>query len=154
MKDKITAERIEQLHPDVRERFTDFINEVEQTLGVTIRMEPPLRTFAEQQAIWDRGRTMPGKIVTWAPPGSSYHNYGLAADLCPFKADYSDLDWNYDFSKWKSIATKHGLTWGGDFPKGKTDPDHFQYTAGHNWRDLLHKYETKDFLPGTEYVKL
>lgn len=154
MKDKVTQERLQQLHPYVRQRFEDFINEVETTLNLVIRMEPPLRTFKEQQKLWDQGRTKPGEVVTWAPPGSSYHHYGLAADLVPWRADHSDLDWKYDFKKWKPLADKHGLTWGGDWPKKKYDPDHFQYTAGYNWRDLLHKYEIKDFIAGTEYVTL
>lgn len=154
MKDNASRAKIGTLHPIFRQRITDFIDDVEQTFDLTVRIVSSLRTMAEQQAIWARGRTMPGKIVTWAPPGSSYHNYGLAVDLCPFLEDQSNLDWGYDFSKWRYLATKHELTWGGDFPKGKEDPDHFQYTAGHNWRDLLHKYETKDFIPGTEYVNV
>lgn len=154
MKDKVTKERLQEMHPAVQQRFEDFINEIEATLHLTIRMEPPLRTFAEQQKIWDQGRTKPGKVVTWAPPGSSYHNYGLAADLVPWKADHSDLDWFYDFKKWKPFAEKHGITCGLDFPEKKQDPDHFQYTAGHNWRELLHKHEIKDFIPGTTYVNL
>ena len=154
MKDKVTRERLQQLHPAVRERFEAFIDEVETTLNVTIRMEPPLRTFAEQQALWEQGRTKPGKVVTWAPPGSSYHNYGLAADLVPWKMDHTDLDWNYDFKKWKPLADEYQLVWGGDFSKNKYDPDHFQYTAGLSWQDLLHKHDMKDFIPGTEYVNL
>lgn len=154
MEDQITQQRLLELHPAVRQRFEDFINEVEDKFRCIVRMEPPLRSFQTQQDLWDQGRTKPGPIVTWAPPGSSYHNYGLAADLCPFKPDHPDLDWNYDFSKWEGLAIKHGMTWGGTFPKEKTDPDHYEYKAGYNWRDLLHKRELKDFIPGTEYVNL
>ena len=154
MKDNVSVTKIGTLHPAIRERMTAFIEDVEHTFGLTIRIVSTVRSLAEQQALWDKGRTMPGEIVTWAPPGSSYHNYGLAADICPFKSDHSDLDWQYDFNKWKPLADKHGLKWGGDFPEGKKDPDHYPYTAGYNWRDLLHKYEIKDFIPGTDFVRL
>ena len=33
------------------------------------------RSFAEQQATYNQGRTLPGNIVTWALPGQSAHNY-------------------------------------------------------------------------------
>lgn len=154
MKDKTTQARIEQLHPAVRERFTNFINDIEEEFGVTVRMDEPLRSFAQQQALWAQGRTMPGEVVTWAPPGSSYHNYGLAADLVPLTKDGKNLDWNYNQAKWKKLADKYELTWGGTFPKGKVDPDHYEYKVGFGWRDLLHKLEMQDFIPGTEYVNI
>lgn len=154
MKDTSSRAKIGTLHPAVRERFTAFIDDVETSFLVTVRIVQPYRTFPEQQAIYDQGRSKPGKIVTWAKPGSSYHNYGLAADLCPLKEDHSDLDWNYDFSKWKALADKHELTWGGDFPAGKKDPDHYEFKAGYTWQQLLKKYLAKDFIAGTEYVNL
>lgn len=40
------------------------------------------RSFPEQQALYDQGRTKPGKIVTKAKPGQSFHNFGLSVDVC------------------------------------------------------------------------
>lgn len=40
------------------------------------------RSPAEQQALFDQGRTKPGKKVTNAKPGFSSHQYGIAWDLC------------------------------------------------------------------------
>ncbi len=41
-----------------------------------------MRTFAEQDALYAKGRTAPGGKVTNAKAGSSAHNYGLAIDAC------------------------------------------------------------------------
>lgn len=40
------------------------------------------RSFTEQAKLYFQGRTTPGKIVTNARPGFSFHNYGLAEDCC------------------------------------------------------------------------
>ncbi|SVE43245.1 uncharacterized protein METZ01_LOCUS496099, partial [marine metagenome] len=40
-----------------------------------------LRTYAEQDDLYEQGRTEPGKIVTNARGGKSWHNFGLAIDF-------------------------------------------------------------------------
>ena len=134
--------------------FRQFIDAAEERLGITIFIVSTLRSFEEQETEYEKGRTAAGPIVTWSPPGASYHNYGLAMDCCPFKIGGHGLDWKYDFSKLAPIAAEFGLTWGGNFPLGKKDEDHFENKMGYNWRDLLHKYRLKDFIPGTTYVNL
>jgi len=154
MRDLNNIPRINLLHPKVANLFRQFIDAAEEKLGITIYVVSTLRTFEEQQLEYNKGRTTPGAIVTWSPPGSSYHNYGLAADICPFKKDAHGLDWGYDFSKLAPIAAEFGITWGGNFPVDKKDPDHFENKMGYNWRDLLHKYNAHDFIAGTTYVNL
>ena len=39
------------------------------------------RSFREQQALYDQGRTTEGRIVTNAEPGCSGHNWGIALDF-------------------------------------------------------------------------
>ncbi len=39
------------------------------------------RSFAEQEVLYQQGRTTKGSIVTNAKPGQSNHNYGIAVDL-------------------------------------------------------------------------
>jgi len=154
MRDPSNLPRINLLHPKVANLFRQFIDKSEEQLNITIYVVSTLRTFEEQQQEYNKGRTAPGPIVTWSPPGSSYHNYGLAADICPFKSGAHGLDWNYDFSKLATIAAEFGITWGGNFPVGKKDPDHFENKMGYNWRDLLHKYNEKAFIAGTNYVNI
>ena len=156
MKDPKNQVKIDKLHPKARAIFTAFINELENEFDLVVHVVSGYRSFAEQQAIYNQGRSKPGKVISWAKPGSSWHNYGLAIDVCPWLPDHSDLDWTYDFSEWADIAVKHGLTWGGgpDFPKDKKDPDHFEFKAGHTIKQLLQKHIAGDFIPGTEYVNI
>ena len=58
------------LHPELKWRAEQVQSQV-KTLGIPILIHFTLRSFAEQQALYDQGRTTSGKIVTWALPGES-----------------------------------------------------------------------------------
>lgn len=154
MRDPSNDGKIKLLHPKIRSDFQAFIEHAEDELNISLSVVQGFRTFSQQQALYEQGRTKPGTIVTWSPAGTSYHNYGLAMDVCPYIAGKQGLDWNYDFSKLSAIAQRYNITWGGDFPKGKKDLDHFENKCGLNWRELLHRYNNKDFIPGTMYVTI
>ena len=138
MKDQISVDRINKLHPKVRSTFKMFVEAVESELNITLRVTQGLRTIKEQQALYDQGRTEASKakgekIVTAAKPGQSYHNYGLAIDVV--RMVDNKPDWNYDMRLLQPIADRYGLVWGGTFKNG-VDYPHFEYTLGHNWREL------------------
>lgn len=152
MKDLQTVGRVENLHPKFIPQATAFIEEIEAHFNLKFRVVQGLRTFAEQDAIYAQGRTAPGKIVTKAKGGQSYHNYGLAIDIVPFTTDGKNLNWNFDFEKLKPFAEKHGMQCGIDF--SSPDPDHFENKFGHNWRDLLAMVDLKKFIPGTGFVNI
>lgn len=154
MKDAISLQRVEELHPAVREDFKNFITDAENALGITIRVTQGGRTFEEQQALYDQGRTKPGKIVTKAKPGLSYHQYWLATDLGELINNGKDIDWNYDMSHLVPFAEKYGITWGGNFPGSFKDYPHFEKKLGYTVQQLLEKYNAGDFIPGTHYLNL
>lgn len=170
MRDVISLPRANSLHPAVRYEAIKLIDEVEAAWPVTmkIRIVQALRTIDEQNALYAMGRTKHGAIVTNARGGSSYHNYGLAFDFAIMydkdgNGTYEELSWdtNYDFDKdgvkdWRSMIDKFkaaGWDWGGDWKSIQDDP-HFQKTFGYSWRELLDKYNKKDFIAGTEYINL
>jgi peptidoglycan L-alanyl-D-glutamate endopeptidase CwlK len=177
MEDKITLERIKLLHPSLREEVENiYKNQIVPALtGKAIcRFAYTLRTFAEQDALYAQGRTKlfdsNGKrlgIVTKAKGGQSLHNFGLALDIVLIKDTNGDgkfdtPSWEetLDFDKdgkadWLEIAQilqNNGWEWGGKW-KFKDSP-HFQKTFGYDWKTLLQKYKSKDFIPNTTYVKL
>lgn len=178
MEDKITLDRIQLLHPAVREEV-DYIYRAQIVPALNgkaiCRFAYTLRTFAEQDALYAQGRTKlfdaDGKklgIVTKAKGGQSIHNFGLALDIVLIKDTNNDgkfdsATWedNIDFDKdgksdWMEIVEifkRNNWDWGGDWKSFKDKP-HFEKTFGHTWRTLLPKYEAKDFIPGTNYVKL
>lgn len=153
MKDPVTVTRVSALHPQIIAQFMDFINDIETLTGRVFRMVQGGRTFAEQDTLYEQGRTKPGKIVTYSPGGTSYHNYWLAGDICPFVLNSkTQLDWSFDFKKIRDAALAHGLQCGMDFKH--PDEDHFEDKKGLNWRDMLHKYTIGDFIPGTQFINI
>lgn len=134
--DKINLQRIEKLHPLVRDEVRQIIAECDKALTgkAKVRITQGLRTFQEQADLYSIGRTKPGKKVTNAKSGQSIHNYGLAVDICLIidgKAASWDTakDWDNDrVADWYEcvkIFAKHGWEWGGNWKKFKDLP-HFE----------------------------
>ena len=128
----VTNERIEGLHSDVQGNATNFVNEVESELGIQLRVTQGTRTNAEQDVLYAQGRTAPGRIVTNARGGESYHNYGLAVDVVEIRG--GQAVWNTNWQAIGDIGTRNGFEWGGNW----TTPDrpHFQRTFGLSIGDL------------------
>jgi peptidoglycan L-alanyl-D-glutamate endopeptidase CwlK len=92
--------------------------------GVTIRIVSGLRTYAEQDALYARGRTAPGKVVTQARGGYSNHNFGIAFDIGVFEGG----KYLPDSPKYKAVGALGadlGLEWGGNW-KTIVDQPHYQ----------------------------
>ena len=171
MTDQKTLERIQLLHPSVREEVKDlYVNKIVPALEgrAYCRFAFTLRTFAEQDELYTQGRTKlydaSGKklgIVTKAKGGQSIHNYGLAIDILLIVdnktaswdtvADF-DKDGKSDWMEVVKIFKEAGWNWGGDWKSFKDLP-HFE-KPNHDWRTLLQKHSAKDFIPGTTYVNL
>ena len=148
--DKHTDSRIKTLHPLVRAKFIQFIINAETELNKQLRVTSGLRTIKEQNKLYAQGRTRPGKIVTNAKGGKSYHNFGLAVDIVEIKngkALWTNPDWNKIADLGKSL----GLEWGGDWVSIKDKP-HFQVSFGKSTSKLFALYN-KGKRDG-EYVRL
>lgn len=130
---------INTLHPRIRPMARGFLAAAKLE-GIDLKITFGMRTFAEQQALYDQGRTTPGKVVTKAKPGQSFHNYGLAIDVVPIvngKADWNSKLW----SKIGEIGKACGFAWGGDWKSFKDLP-HFEYPPGKTASYLLHLMST------------
>jgi hypothetical protein len=130
--DPITSQRISTLHPLIRSRVADFINEADR-LGIQLRITSAYRSFAEQDALFAQGRTQPGNIVTNARGGESIHNFGLAFDVVPMV--HGQTDWNGNWPFIGTLGKSFGFIWGGDW---QTFPDrpHFELNVGLSLADL------------------
>lgn len=128
--DAITLERIKLLHPALREEAGRIYADICAAMpaGVVCRFTHTLRTNAEQDALYALGRTKPGKIVTNARGGMSYHNYGLAADFCLLvngQVSWAvDKNWAAVIAIFESYGWESGHRW-----KFKDSP-HVQKTFG------------------------
>lgn len=121
---------IDTLEPDFKATVEEIIAEVE---AVTLRkwgVPEGRRTIAYQNHLYAQGRSDPGQIVTNAKGGESAHNFGLAADIVPMKADGSDFDWNAPddlFNVLAVVSQRKGMTAGYYFKSMKGgDPDHIE----------------------------
>ena len=125
--DKITDDRIKTLHPLIRDEVEEIIKSAMHELGIFLRITQALRSFTEQNELYAQGRSKPGKIVTNAKGGSSWHNYGLAFDVVEIQNGKAIWDTKYD--KIAAIAHRYGFDWGGHFTS-IVDKPHFQKTFG------------------------
>ena len=145
--DKATLERIELLHPKVREEAKQIYKEICEALKgkAMCRFAYTLRTFAEQDKLYNAKPQ-----VTKAKGGQSYHNYGLAIDIVlivdkdgngsfetaswDVKSDF-DGDNQSDWMEVVAIFKRYGWEWGSDWKF--YDAPHFQKTFGKSVNELL-----------------
>lgn len=153
MKDQITLDRINLLHPKIKDEVLNIYDEIVAALNgsAICRFSHTLRTFAEQDALYAQGRTKAGNKVTNAKGGQSYHNYGLAIDIVLLidkdkNGTFETASWatNEDFDGDKSadwmeivaIFKRYGFEAGIDWHF--KDAPHFQKTFGKSINELLY----------------
>jgi peptidoglycan L-alanyl-D-glutamate endopeptidase CwlK len=163
MIDSITESRIKLLHPKVRDEVRALVNKANEQLTKhsQMRIVQGLRTIQEQEALYAQGRTLPGKKVTNAKGGQSYHNFGLAIDFA-LVIDNKTISWDLkkdwdgdkiaDWMEVVSVFTKAGWEWGGTW-KFQDNP-HFEKRFSLTWQQMLNKHNKKDFIPGTNYINI
>lgn len=138
--DARSAKNIETLDPKVRSYFAAIAIEgtkIAQEMGATgYVMISGNRTYAEQDALYAKGRTAPGPKVTNAKGGYSNHNFRVAGDFGVFSgADYLDNTNPALASKiHKAVAARikslfPKIEWGGDWTSFRDEP-HYQYKTG------------------------
>lgn len=90
--------------------------------GLTFKVTSGARTQAQQDALYAKGRTHPGRKVTWTR--RSRHIGGNAIDITLFSG--KNPVWeskHYDTAG--RIGKELGLVWGGDWRR-TTDKPHFE----------------------------
>lgn len=133
---------IARLHPQVRGLIRRFINDVYIKHQVQLVIVQDYRTYAQQDALYAKGRTTSGSIVTNAKGGQSNHNFALAVDVFPLwndgklhmdaKSDKKNIE---ILRKISSVGKSIGLEWGGDW-KSIVDNPHFQLKTGKTMSQL------------------
>ena len=125
------------IHPLLDFKLTKLLKQCAKK-GIFLIITEGYRTVERQDALYAKGRTAPGTIVTGARGSSftSQHQWGIAFDIA-----INDKDKTYDVAllcEVGSIAKKIGLGWGG------------------NWKDLIdrpHFYLKKPILPRTFTIR-
>ena len=130
----INSRKIEDLHPRVAEMASKFIERCD-TAGIDVIITSTYRDHESQATLYAQGRTAPGRKVTNAKPGQSWHNWKLAFDFCPIvngKAAWEDENL---FTVCGEIGEQIGLEWAGRW-KSFRELAHMQYTGGLTLADL------------------
>ena len=130
---ELNEQRLAKLHPELAALARTMVALCARA-GVPILVTQGLRTWAEQDALYARGRTAPpiGRkyIVTKAKGGQSWHNFGLAFDIVVLDA-LGKANWDTGHPGWAAaakIGKSLGLEWGGDWT-GFKDLAHFERTG-------------------------
>ncbi|MDO6655250.1 M15 family metallopeptidase [Anaerobacillus sp. 1_MG-2023] len=131
------------LHPKVNEARKALMNRAAEA-GIEIVITAGHRTKEEQDALYEKGRSTGGQVVTNVAGGGSYHNYGLAIDFA-LKLDDGDVVWDMkrddngngksDWMEVVDMAKDLGFEWGGDWSSFKDYP-HLQMDFGFTMREL------------------
>jgi peptidoglycan L-alanyl-D-glutamate endopeptidase CwlK len=132
------SRKLEDLQPHVEEAAKRWLAACDAA-GLEVLVTHTLRTNAEQDELYAQGRTKPGRKVTNAKGGQSFHNYGLALDFVPKRG--GDLVWGTsgkDMLLWMEcieLAEKEGFESGARWT-GFRDIPHLQITGGKTIAEL------------------
>ena len=132
-----TLENLASLNKKARAQFEAFLAAAPPILakhGAPAEVISGLRSYQQQAALYAQGRTKPGRVVTNARPGSSWHNYGLAIDLGIFKGgQYLDSAnpklADKVYAELGALAKSMGIEWAGYWTSFQETP-HFQFRPG------------------------
>ena len=130
----INSRSLDELLPQVRVRVDKLIENC-KAAGIDLLVTSTYRDNESQDALYAQGRTQPGKIVTKAKAGQSFHNYRCAVDVVPLVNGKPVWDDTMLWSQIGGLGKQVGLEWAGDWQTFKEYP-HFQYTGGKTIKQL------------------
>lgn len=129
--DERSERHLATLHPAIQPRIVAFLSAAKSLAaarGLDVRIISGLRSYAEQDALYAKGRTLPGPRVTNARAGYSNHNFGLAIDLGIFRGKEYLPD-HALYTELGPLGESLGLEWGGRWKKIVDEP-HYQFRPG------------------------
>jgi len=130
----INSRKLEDLHPKVAKLCDQFIKKC-KSQNIDILITSTYRDHASQNALYAQGRTAPGKKVTNAKAGQSFHNWKCAFDFCPLVNGKPNWNDTALYTKCGEIAESVGLEWAGRWKTFK-ELAHCQYAGGLTLKDF------------------
>jgi peptidoglycan L-alanyl-D-glutamate endopeptidase CwlK len=142
--DKISIDRLEELHPKYKGLFKEFYSRVVTEVPLENgfwRVVQGFRSPEYQDGLYAIGRTKPGKIVTNCQAWQSPHNYGVGIDVGHIDGKNLVDFTQKELTSIVKIAKEMKLICGIDF-KSKDSP-HFEIN-NFDWRKFKVKLKDKD----------
>lgn len=171
--DSNSEARLLNVHPKLSEKIHTLAEMLSQE-SIEIRVVQAFRTWVQQHALWLQGRAPLEAVnecrlncgmeiisqsqnnrVTRADSGQSWHNYGLAVDVAPFRDgapiwDDQDPSWKRIVAVGESLGLRSGISW--------RDEPHFEYTGkfgpdpGPDVIEMYKEANSGSLVSGTEAV--
>ena len=129
-----SSRKTSDLLPIVETRCIAFITLCKQR-GIDVLITSTYRDQRAQHELWKQGRELPGKIVTNADAGQSFHNFRVAFDFVPLVNGKPVWEDEALFNQCGKIAESLGLEWAGRWERFK-ELAHCQYTNGLTLKDF------------------
>ncbi len=133
------------LNPTAQEAARKFLKLL-QDEGINARIISGTRTYAEQDMLFAKGRTVSGQKVTNAKGGESNHNFGIAWDIGIFTSDGDYLPDSPLYDKAAEVGLFPGLEWGGNW-RSFVDKPHYQLLTGLSISELRERFEEGKLIP-------
>jgi peptidoglycan hydrolase-like protein with peptidoglycan-binding domain len=109
--------RSSKMNPTVKQLATDTVQAM-QAKGYAPYVVDGFRSFEAQDNLYAKGRTKSGPVVTYVRGGGSWHNYGLAVDICFWNKRHTAPTWDAPMKDWRALGAEGkaaGFTrWMGD----------------------------------------
>lgn len=138
----MASRSLSDLNPIVKVKAEAFLAACEKA-DLDILIYCTYRSGAEQEVLYEQGRTAPGKIVTNARAGQSWHNWRCAFDFVPLVAGKPAWSDKALYLKAGVIAESVGLEWAGRWTGKLRESAHCQYSGGLSINDLINGKEIK-----------
>jgi len=125
----MASRSLDDLLPVVKRKAEEF-RKLCADQGMDILIYCTYRSPEEQNGLYAQGRSKPGKIVTNARGGESWHNHRCAFDFVPMVAGKPAWGDTNLYRKAGVIAESVGLEWAGRWTGSLRETAHCQYTGG------------------------
>jgi len=122
------SRKLDDLLPAVATKARALISAAKRD-GIELLVTSTYRDAECQDALYAQGRTTPGRRVTNAKGGQSWHQYRVAFDVVPLVAGKAIWDDRRIWTRIGELGESVGLEWAGRWKSFPESP-HFQFTGG------------------------
>jgi peptidoglycan L-alanyl-D-glutamate endopeptidase CwlK len=125
----ISSRSLDDLNPKVKKLAEQFVKACHDA-DIDILIYSTYRDAESQNELYAQGRTKPGRIVTNAKAGFSYHNWRCAFDFVPIVNGKARWDDSAAYSLCGNIGEDLGFEWAGRWSGKLKEVAHMQFTGG------------------------